>query len=260
MLLVIDVGNSNTVFGLYEPGSDELVDHWRAATEARRTADEWLVLISQFLNTRSLATSDVDAVVVASVVGRVTAALRGTCARMQIEPLVVDWSTPIGMQILIDDPREIGADRIVNALAAFAITNGPSIVVDLGTATTLDVVSGRGDYLGGVIMPGIEISLDALFQRASALKPVELKVPEKVVGTSTIKSVQSGALYGYAAQIDGLCEYIEKEVGPCTVLSTGGLSGLISPLSQRITQHEPWLTLAGLRIAHQRINSGTNND
>lgn len=253
MLLAIDVGNTNAVFGLYE--DQELLDHWRAATTSSRTADEWQGLVRQFLSWRDLSIDEIGNVVIASVVPKVTTALRRMCDRMKIEPLVVNWETDTGMAVLLDDPREVGADRIANAVAAFDAVKGAAIVVDLGTATTLDVVSEQGEYAGGVILPGIEISLEALFDRAAALKRIELSPPARVIGTSTLTAVQSGATFGYAAQVDGLCARIEAELGPCTVLSTGGLSSVIVPLSQRIERHEPWLTLRGLSLIHQRVTS-----
>ena len=266
MLLAIDVGNTNTVIGAYRQGQDELIDHWRASTVASRTADEWLMLFRDFLSWSVETSGVIDAVVLASVVPKVTDNLRRMCGRLGVEPLVVDWSTDTGMPVLLDNPREVGADRLANAVAAYAAEGGPAIVVDMGTATTLDVVSVNGEYLGGVILPGMEISLDALFDRAAALKRVDLIPPDNVIGKSTVGAVRSGATYGYAAQVDGLCERIEKELGPCRIISTGGLAGVIAPLSDRIQRHDPWLTLHGLRLIQQRLagqerasTNGTNN-
>lgn len=257
MLLAVDVGNTNAVFGLYDGA--ELLDHWRAATSPSRTADEWQGQIRQFVSWRDLSIEDIDGIVVSSVVPKVTTALRRMCERIDIDPLVVNWQTNTGMPILIDNPSEVGADRLANAVAAYDAVGGAAIVVDLGTATTFDVVSAAGEYAGGVILPGIEISLDALFTHAAALKRIELSPPDNVIGTSTVTAVRSGATYGYAAQVDGLCARIESELGPCTVLSTGGLSSVITPLSERIERHDPWLTLRGLSLIHQRVtNNGSN--
>jgi type III pantothenate kinase len=158
----------------------------------------------------------------------------------------------MGMPILYDNPKEVGADRIANAVGAFDLYGGPCIVVDFGTATTLDAISAKGEYLGGAITPGIEISLDALFSRAAALRRFELIEPRNVIGKNTVESMQSGAIYGFAAQVDGVCERMKVELGDATVVATGGLAGLIAPLSTTIQHHEPWLTLMGLRIVWQR--------
>jgi type III pantothenate kinase len=156
------------------------------------------------------------------------------------------------MPILYDNPKEVGADRIADAVAAFELYGGPTIVIDFGTATTFEAVSEKGEYLGGAIIPGIEISLDALFGRAAALTRVELVEPRNVIGKNTVESIQAGAVYGFAAQVDGLCGRFQQELGPCTVVATGGLAGLITPLTESIDHHEPWLTLYGLRIIYDR--------
>jgi type III pantothenate kinase len=156
------------------------------------------------------------------------------------------------MPILYDNPKEVGPDRIANAIGAFDLYGGPSIVVDLGTATTFDVISEAGEYLGGAIAPGIAISMDALFHHAAALRRVELVEPRSVIGKSTVESIQSGALYGYAEQVDGMCRRIMDEIGHCTVVATGGLSDIVAPLSARIEHREPWLTLHGLRLIYER--------
>jgi type III pantothenate kinase len=253
-LLAIDVGNTNTVFGFFNEESGDDVIQWRAQTQIHRTGDEWFVALHSFLECSQLEQSQLSGIVIGSVVPDVTTALRRVCTRLNIDPLVVTWKTDIGIGIRIDDPREAGADRLANAVAAFHIYGGPSIVADLGTATTLDVIASDGAYVGGVIMPGIQISLDALYGRAAALRQVELTAPRSVIGTGTVSAVQSGATFGYAAQVDGLCEQIEKEVGVCHVISTGGLAGVITPLSQRIQHHDPTLTLQGLRLIYDRNN------
>lgn len=253
MLLAIDVGNTNTVIGLYPThGDSAVIDHWRAATNTSHTSDEWLMIVRQFLSWRDVDISKVQGVVVASVVPAVTQSLTRMCKRVGVVPLIVNWQTDTGMPLLLDEPSEVGADRIANGVAAMQRTDGPVIVVDMGTATTLDVVSGAGEYLGGVILPGIDLSLNALFDRAAALRRIELFAPEKVVGSSTAGAMRTGATYGFACQIDGLCELVEAEIGKCTVISTGGLGGTIATLSKKIESHEPWLTLDGLRLIHQR--------
>ena len=160
-----------------------------------------------------------------------------------------------GAAVLYDNPKEVGADRIANAVGAFDLYGGPTIVVDFGTATTFDVISDRGEYLGGAIVPGIEISLDALFGRAAALRQVELVEPRSVIGKTTVESIQSGALYGYASLVDGMCERIEALIGEATIIATGGLAGLLTPITESIEHEEPWLTLHGLRLVWEKNQS-----
>jgi type III pantothenate kinase len=163
---------------------------------------------------------------------------------------VIEPGTKTGIAILYDNPKEVGADRIANAVAAYDLYDGATIMVDFGTATTCDAVSANGEYLGGAIVPGIEISLDSLFARAAALRQVELKPPRSVLGKSTVESIQSGTIYGYTDLVDGLCRRITDEIGPCNVIATGGLADLIAPLSTTIQHREPWLTLHGLRLVY----------
>ncbi|MDP9440711.1 MAG: type III pantothenate kinase [Actinomycetota bacterium] len=246
MLLAVDVGNTQILIALFEGA--EMVDHWRLATNADRTSDEYAVLIRQFIGT-----CEVDAIAISSVVPRATAALRSMSTRyFKTDPVVVEPGTRTGMPILIDNPKEVGADRVVNAIGAYDLYGGPTVVVDFGTATTLDAVSAKGEYLGGAILPGIEISMDALFTRADRLWRVELVEPRSVIGKSTTEALQSGAIYGFAGQVDGICRRMQDELGDCTVVATGGLSGLISRFSTTIQHLEPWLTLHGLRLVHQR--------
>ncbi len=263
MLLTIDSGNTQTVVGLYELDADRpaagrrpedgLLDHWRVATQADRTSDEMAVLIQGFLSFRGYSLDDVDGIAVSSGVPRVTANLRDLATRyLDFEPVVIEPGVRTGISILYENPKEVGADRIANAVAAYDLYGGPTIVADFGTATTCDAVSAKGEYLGGAIAPGIEISMDALVGRAAALRAVELVDPKSGLGTSTVESIQSGAVYGFAAQVDGLCDRIEAELGECTVVSTGGLADLITPLSSRIQHVEPWLTLHGLRVVFEK--------
>jgi type III pantothenate kinase len=190
---------------------------------------------------------------VASVVPRLRAAIREMTEKwFPVRTVIVEPGIRTGMPILYDNPKEVGADRIADAVAAFDAYGGPTIVIDFGTATTFEAISARGEYLGGAIIPGIEISLDALFGRAAALTRVELVEPSNVIGKNTVESIQSGTIYGIAAQVDGLCARFEKELGECTVVATGGLAGLIAPLTDSIDHHDPWLTLHGLRIIYDR--------
>lgn len=254
MLLVIDVGNTQTVVGLYEDGKPELVDHWRVASISERTSDELALFIQEFLGFHGFSfDEDVMGMAISSVVPRVTQAMRDMARKyFGFEPVVIEPGTKTGMPILYDNPKEVGADRIANAVAAFDLFGGPTISVDFGTGTNFDVISAKGEYLGGAIMPGIEISLDALFGRAAALRRVELVEPRNVIGKSTVESIQSGVLYGVVDAIDGLVHRMQKEVGEATVISTGGLAEFITPLSTTIQYHEPWLTLHGLRLIYEK--------
>ena len=269
MLLAIDAGNTQTVIGLFD--GKTLTDHWRIATVAERTADELALMIQHFLafhgftlriepptETRPAARAPSDegaigGVVISSGVPRVTVELRAMTARYFGFPaLVLEPGVRTGMPILYDNPKEVGADRIANAVAAYDLYGGPSIVVDFGTANTIEAISERGEYLGGAIFPGIEISMDALFGRAAALSRVELVEPRRVIGKSTVESIQSGCVYGYSGQVDALVDRFEAELGTSTVVATGGLAELIMPHSRTIQHFEPWLTLQGLRIVYER--------
>ena len=260
MLVAIDVGNTQTVIGLYGPGDGpagsgtELLHHWRTATVASRTADEMALLIDQLFQLRGLDPAEtITGIAVASVVPRQRTALREMSDRwFKVETVIVEPGVRTGMPIHYDNPKEVGADRIADAVAAFERYGGPTIVVDFGTATTFEVVSAKGEYLGGIIVPGIEISLEALSARAALLPRVELVEPRSVLAKNTVESVQAGIIYGFAAQVDGLCQRLREEIGPCQVVATGGLAGLIGPYTSAIEHHEPWLTLDGLRIIFGR--------
>src|SRR4051794_1975584 len=263
MLLAIDVGNTQTVIGLYgrDDGNStgtgaerDLLDHWRIATTPERTSDELALLVQEFLGFHGFSfDEDVDGVALCSSVPSITAAVREMTDRyFGFAAMVVEPGIKTGMPILYDNPKEVGADRIADAVGAFDLYGGPTVVVDFGTATTLEAISAKGEYLGGAILPGIEISLDALFGRAAALRRVELVEPRSVIGKSTVESIQSGAVYGFAAQVDGICACIVKEIGDASVVATGGLAGLITPFSSSIQHHEPWLTLHGLRLIFEK--------
>ncbi|MET0422015.1 MAG: type III pantothenate kinase [Acidimicrobiia bacterium] len=252
MLLTIDCGNTQTVIGLFD--GRELVDHWRIASVAERTSDEMALMFQQFLGFHGFSfDAQVTGLAIASGVPRVTAALREMSERYFGFPaLVLEAGVRTGMPILYDEPKNVGADRIANAIGAYDQYGGPSIVVDFGTANTVDAISGKGEYLGGAIFPGIEISLDALFSRAAALRRVELVAPKNVIGKSTIEAIQSGAVYGFSGQVDALVDRFQTELGASTVVATGGLAELIMPHSRTIQHYEPWLTLQGLRIVYER--------
>jgi type III pantothenate kinase len=278
MLIAVDVGNTQTVIGVFAPvpgaaepsdgtagpparAAGELADlrhHWRIATVSDRTPDELALMLTNLLalvgiELGSAAVQAEAGLAVSSSVPAVTAAFREMAHRWFRVPLVViEPGVRTGMQILYDNPKEVGADRIANAVGAFDLYGGPSIVVDLGTATTFDVISAAGEYMGGAIAPGIEISLDALFAHAAALRRIELVEPRHVIGKSTVESIQSGVIYGSVAMVDGLCRRIAEELGEPAVIATGGLAALVAQLSKTIQHHEPWLTLHGLRIVYER--------
>ena len=255
MLLAIDTGNTQTVVGLFDGA--ELVSTWRLATSADRTSDEHALVVSQLLDLEGYPAEEViTGIAVASTVPSLTATLRTMAERwFDVRTVVLEPGVRSGVAILADNPKEVGADRVANTVAVHHLFGGPAVVVDFGTSTNFDAVSARGEYLGGAIVPGIEISLDALFARAAALRRVELVEPRSVIGRTTVECIQSGALYGYTDLVDGMCRRMQAELGECTVVATGGLSGLISPLSVTIQHHEPWLTLHGLRLVFERNTS-----
>jgi type III pantothenate kinase len=256
MLLAVDVGNTETVLGVFQ--GDELKWHWRIATRGERTADELALLFGGFLEQEGLSFSrQMTGVVAASVVPRQTQSIREMVHRyFGFAPVVVEPGVRTGLPILYDNPREVGADRIANAVAAHARFGGPVIVVDLGTATNFDVVSPKGEYVGGVLAPGLQVSADALFARTARLPRVELVPPKSVIGKNTVDALQAGLVFGTVDMIDGLVERIEKENGQGEVVATGGLAELILAESTTVTRHEPWLTLEGLRLIFERNVGG----
>ena len=252
MLLAIDVGNTNIVYGLFDGA--QLVHQFRVESSRGRTADEYAVILRQLIEMRNVKADDVTAAIVASVVPALTEPMLELVRRaFGLEALVVGPGIRTGMAILYENPREVGADRIVNGVAAYERFHSGLVVVDFGTATTFDCVSPRGEYLGGVIAPGIQISADALFARAAKLPRVEIAKPPRVVGRNTQHSMQSGIVYGYVALVDGLVDRLLEELQyPCSVVATGGLARLIAPLSRTIQDVDDDLTLIGLRILYER--------
>ena len=252
-LLAADIGNSHTSLGLLD--GDEVTDDWRVATDERRTADEWAVLVRGLLGDRD---ADVDGVAVCATVPAVLHEWRDMLARHfgDVRAVVVEPGVRTAIPILTDNPREVGADRIVNSLAAATLHGGPAIVVDFGTATTFDVVNARGQYVGGAICAGIEISLDALGRRGAQLRKVELVRPRSVIARNTVEALQSGMIFGVAAQVEGLVARMVAELGEdpgdVTVIATGHLAPLLLDDCHCFTVHAPWLTLQGLRMVFER--------
>lgn len=261
MLLTIDVGNTNTVLGAFE--ENKIISTWRVKTDPRDTADELWLQYRSLLNGVEISGLSICSTVPASL-----REIRHMIERYfsNIPATIVEPGVKTGVPLLVDNPKEIGADRIVNTLAAHTLfgSTGPCIVVDFGTSTNLDVVSPKGEFLGGALAPGIEISVEALAARAAQLRKVELVKPRTVIGKNTVEALQSGTIYGFAGQVDGLVNRIMDELdelypdaGPTTVIGTGGLAPLVIGISETIDEHEPDLTLLGLNLIYQR-NSGSD--
>jgi len=252
MLLVIDVGNTNTVLGLYD--GDQLVHDWRVRTVVDHTVDEYGMLIYNLYKNSKVRPREIKDIIISCVVPTMLNILEPLCEKyFSVKPLIVGPGIKTGMPILYDNPKEVGADRIVNAVAAYEKYGGDIIIVDFGTATTFDYVSRKGEYMGGCIAPGIMIASEALFSKAAKLPRVEIARPKSVVGKDTVSSMQAGILFGYAALVDGLVSRIKAEVASdAKVIATGGLANVISPETKSINIVDEMLTLEGLRILHKR--------
>jgi type III pantothenate kinase len=257
MLLTIDVGNTHTVLGLFD--GDDIVEHWRVSTDARRTADELAVVLQGLLSQYPGAGGvDVSGISLCSTVPSVLHEMREMFRRYygDVPAVVVEPGVKTGVPVLTDNPKEVGSDRVVNAVAAVELYGGPCVVVDFGTATTFDAISARGELLGTAIAPGIEISVDALGARGAQLRKVEVARPRAVIGKNTVESLQSGILYGFAGQVDGMVERMIAELSEdpdeVRVVATGGLAPIVIDEATAVDIHEPWLTLIGLRVVYER--------
>ncbi|MCW2503169.1 MAG: pantothenate kinase type CoaX-like [Actinomycetia bacterium] len=250
MLLAIDVGNTNIVLATFE--GEKLVHSWRVRTDSRQTADELALMFRGLLAGDAVQITGIAA---CSTVPSTLRELRTMLGRYYADTptVIIEPGVKTGVQLAIDNPKEVGSDRVMNTLATYHLFGGPSIVVDFGTSTNYDVVSARGEFLGGPLAPGIEISVDALAARAAQLRKVELVRPRSVIGKNTVEALQAGIIFGFAAQVDGIAERIIAEIGPVNaVVATGGLAPLVISESRAITHYEPSLTLIGLRLAFEK--------
>ena len=269
MLLAIDVGNTNTVLGIFD--GEEVIEHWRIATVPDRTADEIAVVLSGLLAQSAvfkdtaqgapggMPAGRIAGIALCSTVPSVLHEMREMCQRYyrEVPAVIVEPGVKTGIPVRMDNPKEVGSDRIVNALAAVHLFGGPAIVVDFGTSTNFDAVSARGEFVGGALAPGIEISVDALSRRAAQLLKVELTRPPRVIGKNTVEALQSGIVYGFAGQVEGIARRMARELAPAdpdavTIIATGGLAPLVINEVSIIDAHEPWLTLIGLRLVFER--------
>ncbi|WP_067606285.1 type III pantothenate kinase [Nocardiopsis listeri] len=257
MLLAIDVGNSETVLGLFD--SDDLVEHWRVGTDVRRTADEWAVVLRGLIDGSSLSDlGGVEGIAMCCSVPSVQHEMRDMFRRHfgDLPAVIVEPGVKTGVPIRMDNPKEVGSDRIINALAAGHLYGGPSVVVDFGTATTFDAVSPKGEYVGGAIAPGIDISVDALSRRGAQLHMVEIVKPRTAIAKNTTEALRSGIVFGFAGQVDGIVDRMVAELtdnpDEVTVVATGGLATTVVDECETIDVHEPWLTLTGLRLVFER--------
>ena len=252
MLLAIDVGNTQTHVGAFD--GEQLVEHWRFSTDRAATADELAMVIHDLLGLRGIPMDAIDGEAVSSVVPQLVSEYRGMFARyLDRDALIVGPGTKTGMPIRVDNPRELGADRLVNAVAGYERYHSACVIVDFGTAITYDAVSGAGEYLGGIITPGIEISIEALTSRAAKLPKVDIEQPRSLIGKSTEASIQSGIVYGFAGQVDGICGRLREELGQdIKIIATGGLASVIVGFTKSIDEVDDLLTLTGLRLIYER--------
>ena len=252
MLLVFDIGNSNIVLGAYE--GEQLLRHWRISTDRQKTGDEYGLLINNLFEYHKLNVKDINAIIISSVVPPLVVPISKMCQRyFYIDPLIVGPGIKTGIRLKYENPREIGADRIVNAVGAYEKFGGPLIIIDFGTATTFCAIDDNGDYLGGAIAPGIGISTEALFQRAAKLPRIELVTPKSVICRNTVSSMQSGIIFGFTGQVDEIVRRMKEELGKdAKVVATGGLANLIAKQSKAIDVVEPFLTLDGLYMLYKR--------
>ena len=265
MLLTIDVGNTNTVLGMFD--ADEIVEHWRIATDPVRTADELAVLLSGLLGqSAAVAEPDITGISLCCTVPSVLHEMREMCRRHygDVPAVIVEPGVKTGVPVRYDNPKEVGSDRITNSAAAAHLYGGPAIVVDFGTSTNFDAVSAHGEFVGGALAPGIEISVDALSRRAAQLLKVELTRPARVIGKSTVEALQSGIIFGFAGQVEGMVTRMAAELAPgdpgsVTVIATGGLAPLVIDEVKVIDAYEPWLTLVGLRLIFERNAPGARD-
>ncbi|MCA9520367.1 MAG: type III pantothenate kinase [Myxococcales bacterium] len=252
MLLSIDIGNTNIVLGVFS--GDELLHHWRLQSHVGRTSDEYTMLVWQLLHASEVDHKAIGGAIIASVVPPLQEVFVALVESfLGLEPMIVGPGIKTGMPILYENPREVGADRIVNAVAAFEEYKQGLLIVDFGTATTFDAISPRGEYMGGAIAPGIGISMDALFRATAKLPRVEFSIPKRVIGRNTVTSIQSGIVFGYTGLVDGIIDRMEQEAAfPLRVVATGGHAQSIASLSRRIEIVDPLLTLKGLRLLYER--------
>ncbi|MBA4418254.1 MAG: pantothenate kinase [Syntrophus sp. (in: bacteria)] len=252
MLLVIDIGNTNIVFGIYE--NDTLVNHWRLSTVIHKTVDEYAILLNSLLYFDKIKLGDIDSAIISCVVPPMLIPFEIVCRKyIGIMPIVVEPGIKTGMPILYENPQEVGADRIVNAVAGYEKYKKAQIIVDFGTATTFDYITPKGEYMGGAIAPGIMISLEALFERASKLPRVELIKPKSLIGKNTVHAMQAGIIYGYVSLVDGIVNRMKEEMKTNPyVIATGGLSSFIFKESQTVDEVDEFLTLRGLKILYEK--------
>ncbi|MFO8102470.1 MAG: type III pantothenate kinase [Dehalococcoidia bacterium] len=252
MLLAIDIGNTTIDIGVFK--DEDLFTHWNVATDVQKSSDEYAVILLSLFQQQGLQLADIEEVVICSVSPPLVPILREVCQRyLNTSPLVVEAGVKTGVSILMDNPREVGPDRIVNAVGGHYLYGGPLIVIDMGTATTFDVVSEKGDYLGGAIAPGIKVAAESLFQRTAKLPLVELARPKQVIGRDTISAMQSGFIFGYVGLIEGIISRIHNEQGVTSkVIATGGYADILAKETKVIEVVDPYLTLIGLRVIYER--------